>query len=512
MLVKTLSSAIYGISAQMITIEVNVSRGIRYHMVGLPDVAVKESLQRIETAITSSGFRMPRQKIVVNLAPAYIRKEGSAFDLPIALGILAASKQLDPSHLENRLFLGELSLGGDLLPIRGVLPMTLMAKAKQLMSVILPAANAQEAAVVEGIDAYAMSSLAETVSFLKRGIDKPPHTFSMKAQPKPRSADGLDFSDVLGQEAAKRALEIAAAGGHNVLLVGPPGAGKSMLARLLPTILPPITLREALETAQLYSITGKLSHEQLVMRARPFRAPHHTISPAALAGGGSYPHPGEISLAHNGVLFLDEFPEFRRPVLEVLRQPLESHVVTITRARVSTDFPADFILVAAMNPCPCGFLNHPTKNCPCGSRVIRQYMSRISGPLLDRIDMQIEVAPVSFDELNTERSTENSAVIRQRVILAREIQEKRFAASQGAAHCNARMDHRQVRQQCPLHEEGKALLRTAMDRLGLSARAYDRILKVARTIADIEGSGRIETQHLAEAIQYRSLDREDWAG
>lgn len=523
MLVKILSSSIAGVAARLITIEVSVSSGIRYYIVGLPDVAVKESLQRIESAVNTSGFRMPRQKIVVNLAPAYIRKEGSAFDLAITLGILAASNQLDPGQLTDLLVLGELSLGGDLLPVRGVLSMALLAKEQGLNAMIVPAANASEAAIVEGIEVFGLRNLTEAVFFIKRrssgsiqaGTDQfLPHNRTRSIQQKrpAETAGNVDFSDVKGQAGAKRALEIAAAGGHNVLMFGPPGAGKSMLARLLPTILPSLTYHEMLETTQLYSAAGKLPAGQDVLWDRPFRAPHHTISVSAFGGGGSYPYPGEISLAHNGVLFLDELPEFRRHVLEVLRQPLESRAIAITRAKVTTEFPADFILVAAMNPCPCGFYNHPTKACTCLPRIARQYMSRISGPLLDRIDMHIDVHPVSFDELNTLEEVERSSGIRERVIRAQQIQEERYGTSRRSKRRNAHMDHHEVKIYSALQQDGKDLLRIAMERLNLSARAYNRILKVARTIADLDGASLVETAHVAEAVQYRGPDRDHWTG
>lgn len=511
MLVKVFGGAIDGAGARLITIEVNISRGVRYHIVGLPDVAVRESLQRIESALVSSGFRMPRQKIVVNLAPAYIRKEGSAFDLPIALGILAASKQLDPACLEDRLFFGELSLAGDVLPVRGVLPMTLLAREMSITGILIPEANTEEAAIVGDVKIHGVRNLQQTVAFLKHPIILPGKAGTQKKPLAPVSPD-IDLSDVKGQEMAKRALEIAAAGGHNVLLFGPPGSGKTMLARLLPDLLPPLSQQELIETIQIYSIAGKLMTDQPVFFSRPFRAPHHTISPIAMSGGGTYPYPGEVSLAHHGVLFMDELPEFRRSALEVLRQPLESRNIVVTRGKISADFPADFMLVASMNPCPCGYLNHPLKSCICGPREIRQYLSKVSGPLLDRIDMHIEVAPISFDELNAPRSTENSKSVQQKVIRARAVQSQRFGSGTGALLCNAQMDLQQMKQFCTVSQEGQALLRAAMDRLSISARAYNRILKVARTIADLDQSKPIEVQHLAEAIQYRSINWDQWVG
>ncbi|MGQ1889621.1 YifB family Mg chelatase-like AAA ATPase [Thermophagus sp. OGC60D27] len=512
MLVKTFGAAVTGIDAITITIEVNVTRGIRFFLVGLPDNAVKESQQRIESVFKETGYKWPGKRIVVNMAPADTRKEGSAYDLPIAVGILAADEQIPSSRIGAYMMMGELSLDGSVHPIKGALPIALQAKAEGFKGFIVPQANAREAAVVEGLEVYGVESFSEVVDFLAGRQSLNPEVVDPNAEfLTDQARSEVDFADVKGQDTVKRALEVAAAGGHNVLMVGPPGSGKSMLAKRLPTILPPLSLDEALETTKIHSVAGKLGGHVSLLTRRPFRSPHHSVSDVALVGGGSYPQPGEISLAHNGVLFLDELPEFKRSVLEVMRQPLEDRTISISRARFSVDYPASFMLVASMNPCPCGYYNHPEKKCVCSPGVVQKYLSRISGPLLDRIDLHIEVVPVPFDQLADLHRAEDSNTIRRRVIRAREIQSERFKKIKNV-HCNAQMNTRLLSQYATPDESGQAILKNAMEKLDLSARAYDRILKVSRTIADLEGCENIEAHHVAEAVQYRNLDRSSWGG
>lgn len=510
MLVKSYAAAVQGISATIITIEVNCTKGIQFFLVGLPDVAVRESHERIISALQVNGYKFPRNRIVINMAPADIRKEGSSYDLPLAVGILAAAEELDASRLGHYLLMGELSLDGSVQPIKGALPIAIKAREEGFKGFLVPKANAREAAVVNNLEVYGVENIKEVIEFMAGKRELQPTVVHTREEFYARQQlFDIDFSDVRGQENVKRALEVVAAGSHNLLLIGPPGSGKSMLAKRLPTILPPLTLQESLETTKIHSVAGKIGVDTSLMVQRPFRSPHHTISNVAMVGGGTFPQPGEISLAHNGILFLDELPEFSRSVLEVMRQPLEDGKITVSRARFSVDYPAGFMLVASMNPCPCGYYNHPERPCLCSPGAVQKYMNRVSGPLLDRIDIQVEIVPVPFEKISEQQPSEPSEAVRERVVKARAIQEKRFASYPGI-YSNAQMTSRLLHTYAVPDAAGLSLLKSAMQRLNLSARAYDRILKVSRTIADLDDSPDIEVCHLAEAINYRNLDRESW--
>lgn len=511
MLVKTYCAAVMGLDAVTVTIEISMTRGVMLHLTGLADTAVKESYDRIKAAIQNNGFKMPVADLTINLSPADIKKEGSGYDLPLAVGILAVNNKIDSSRLSEYMLVGEIGLDGKLQPVRGALPIAIRARKEKFKGLIVPVQNIREAAVVNNLDVYGMESLMDVIQFFNGGKTFEPTKIDTRKEFYEHQYDyELDYADVKGQESVKRALEVAAAGGHNLIMIGPPGSGKSMMAKRLPSILPPLTLAESLETTQIHSVAGKLSKGTSLISQRPFRSPHHSISQVALAGGGTNPQPGEISLAHNGVLFLDELPEFSRSVLEVMRQPLEDRKITISRAKYSVEYPCSVTFLASMNPCPCGFYGDPTHHCVCTPGQIQRYMNKISGPLLDRIDIQCEISPLPFSDISNAQPGEPSAVIRERVIAARKIQEERFAQHK-KVYCNAQMTERMIHQYAEPDKDSLDMLRLAMERLSLSARAYNRILKVARTIADLDKSEKVLSQHIAEAIGYRNLDRGDWA-